>query len=445
MNFVSHRVLGFLPVAAALFLAACKEHTKEAPPVPTVLVAEVGVQDVPVLRSWVGSLSGAQNTTVEARVSGYLLSQDYAEGSLVQAGQVLFRIDPRPYQAALAQAEADLAQAAAKAELAKITLERQTELFKTQVISAQEFDVATQTAQADIAAVKAAEANVETAQLNLEFCTIIAPFDGIAGKAEAQVGDLVGSAAGTVLTTVSQIQPIKVNFFLSEQDYITAKPKLEAFLETPLEQRIRNLRIFLANGELYPQSGVVDFLNRQVDPRTGTIEVVGLFPNPQNLLRPGQFARVQVEVKILENAIVVPQRAVSELQGTYYQVAVVNEDNTVKIQTVEVGERYQDLWVISSGLEKGDRIVVEGGQKLQNGIKVNPKPYVPAPTPTPSPTPTPAPIPAVEQIQGQPPVPGTPEAEAQAIHAVGGGASSTPAPAPPAQQNPSPAPAASPN
>lgn len=429
MNF---KVLKLLPLGAAMLFAACEDHKTKTPPPPTVLVAEPSVEDVPVLRSWVGGLSGAQNTTVEARVSGYLLSQEYEEGSLVSAGQVLFRIDPRPYQAALAQEEAQLAQATAKAELAKITLERQTELFKTQVISAQEFDVATQTAQADIAAVKAAEANVETAQLNLEFCTIIAPFDGIAGKAEAQVGDLVGSAAGTVLTTVSQIQPIKVNFFLSEQDYLFAKAQVEKVMETPIEKRPRNLQIFLANGELYPQRGVIDFLNRQVDPRTGTIEVVSLFPNPGNLLRPGQFARVQVEVKVLHDALVLPQRAVNELQGTYYQIAVVKSDDTVEIRTVQVGERYGSDWVITEGLQKGESVVIEGGQKLQSGIKVNPKPFVPAPTPTPSPTPTPAPIPAIETTESSPPIPGTPEAEKQALDTVA-------SPTPSAQATPLPA------
>jgi len=429
------KVLKLFPLVGFLFFAACEDHKNQAPLPPTVLVAEPTVQDVPVLRSWVGGLSGAQNTTVEARVSGYLLSQEYAEGSLVKSGEVLFRIDPRPYQAALAQAEAQLAQSIAKAELAKITLDRQTELFKTQVISAQEFDVATQTAQADIAAVKAAEANVETAQLNLEFCTIIAPFDGIAGKAETQVGDLVGSATGTVLTTVSQIQPMKVNFFLSEQDYIAAKTEIQDFMDKPIENRPRNLQIFLANGELYPQRGVIDFLNRQVDPRTGTIEVVSLFPNPENLLRPGQFARVQVEVRVIKDALVLPQRAVSELQGTYYQIAVIKPDDTVEIRTVQVGERYGSNWVISEGLEKGERVVVEGGQKLQSGIKVTPKPFIPAPTPTPSPTPTPAPIPPVEKIEGSPPIPGSVEAEKQALDAV-------PSASPAAETSPSPSPAA---
>lgn len=390
-------------LAGALFLiGGCEEKNEAHGPLPRVAVAEVRVEDVPIKREWVGSITGAQNSQIEARVSGYLMSQEYSEGDLVQAGTPLFRIDPRPYQAALAQAEANLAEAQAKAELAKVTLERQTELFKTKVISAQEFDVATQTAQADIALAESAMAALEAAQLNLEFCTIIAPFTGIVGKAEAQLGDLVGPGAGSVLTTISQIQPIKVNFFITEQDYLKGFDKLGSMLQVPLQNRARVLEIFLANGDLYPQRGILDFLNRQVDPRTGTIEVVSLFPNPDYILRPGQFAKVRVHVTTLKDAILIPQRAVTELQGTYYQVAVLNPDNTVEIRTVIPGEKVGSDWVITSGLSKGDRIVVEGAQKLQSGQKVDPVPFVPSPTPTPSPTATPAAIPAINPPSAAP-------------------------------------------
>lgn len=382
--------------ALAFGVGGCTEESKKvAPPPPKVAVAEVSVEDVPIYREWVGSISGAQNAQIEARVSGYLLAQEYTEGALVEAGAPLFRIDPRPYQAALAQAEANLAQAQAKAELAKITLARQTELFQTKVISAQEFDVSTQTAQADVAEAEAAMAALEAAQLNLEFCSIIAPFTGIAGKAQAQVGDLVGTGTTSVLTTISQIQPIKVNFFLSEQEYLQAAGQLVKMIETPLEDRPRALQIYLANGDLYPQSGILDFLNREVDPRTGTIEVISLFPNADYILRPGQYAKVRVHVKTLTDAIVIPQRAVAELQGTYYQVMVVNSDNTVSARSVVPGEKYGSDWVIASGLEKGDRIVVEGAQKLVTGAKVDPVPFVPATTPTPTPTPSPEPIPSL--------------------------------------------------
>jgi len=383
----------WMALAALLLLIGCDKPEKKAPLPPKVAVAEVSVEDVPVYREWIGSIEGAQNSQIEARVSGYLMSQEYEEGTQVTGGTVLFRIDPRPYQAALAQAKAQLAEAEAKAELAKITLERQTELFKTEVISAQEFDVATQTAQADIAGVQAAAAAMEAAKLNLEFCTIIAPFDGVVGKAQAQLGDLVGPGAGSILTTISQIQPIKVVFFISEQEYLQAKSVLEKAVTTPIEDRKRSLQIFLANGDLYPSKGVFDFLNREVDPRTGTIEVVSLFSNPDGLLRPGQYAKVKVHASTLENAIVIPQRAVTELQGTYYQVAVLDEKNQVTIKTVEPGIRTGSNWVITSGLEPGDRIVVEGAQKLRSGITVDPQPFVPSPTPTPSPTSTPEPIP----------------------------------------------------
>lgn len=423
-----HRALLFVFAGGILGITGgCKEDQKQDAPPPKVAVAEVQIQDVPVYRTWVGSITGAQNSQIEARVSGYLMTQEYAEGSLVEAGSPLFQIDPRPYQAALAQAQANLAEAQAKAELAKVTLERQTELFKTKVISAQEYDVATQTAQADIAQAESAMAALEAAQLNLEFCTIIAPFTGIVGKAQAQLGDLVGPGASSILTTISQIQPVKVNFFLSEQDYLGAASEIEKLMRVPLEKRPRSLQIFLANGELYSQSGVADFLNRQVDPRTGTIEVISLFPNPDYLLRPGQFAKVQVHVTTLKDAIVIPQRAVTELQGSYYQVTIVNPDNTVEVRSVEPGEKYGSDWVITSGLKKGDRIVVEGSQKVQNGQKVNPQPFVAPPTPTPSPTATPAPIPPESPEIPQP----TPDDTAAA--------SPTPAPeSTPAAPSPSP-------
>ena len=388
------RLLPFLCAGfLAGFLSGCNEKPKPVLAPPTVLVAEVGVEDVPILKDWVGSIEGAQNTQIEARVSGYLLSQEYKEGDMVQAGAVLFRIDSRPYEASLAQAKANLAQAQAKAALAKITLTRQTELFKTNVISAQQYDVSNQDAQAAYAVVQSAEAALETAQLNLDYCTIIAPFEGIAGKAQAQLGDLVGTGASAVLTTLSQIQPVKVNLFLSEQEYLFAVNHLAAAMATPIEQRRRSLQIYLSNGDLYPHKGVFDFINRQIDPRTGTIQVVSLFSNPDYILRPGQYAKVQVLVETLQNAIVIPQRAVTEIQGSYYQVAVVGADNTVKITSITPGPRFKSNWVITAGLQKGDRIVVEGGQKLRNGMKVEAKPYIPAPTPTPSPTPTPRPIP----------------------------------------------------
>lgn len=411
-------------IAAALvpFLSTgCKKHAPAAErPAPEVLVMAAESKNVPVIRNWIGSVQGAQNAQIEARVSGYLMSQEYREGSLVKAGQVLFRIDPRPFEAALAQAQANLSQMQAKAQLSAITLKRQTELFKTKVISAEEFDVSTQTAAADVAAAQAAAAAVEEAKLNLEFCTVLSPFDGIAGKATAQIGDLVGPGNASILTTVSQVNPVKVNFFLSEQEYLRASPMIEDMERLPeINERPRIFEIQLANGDVYPQKGVFDFVNREVDPRTGTIEVVSLFPNPTYILRPGQYANVSVLVETLEDAVVVPQRALNELQGTYYQIAVVGADNTVQIRTVTPGIRYGSDWVISEGLKAGESIVVEGGQKLQNGTRVVPKPFVEPPEP---PEPQASPSPQPEHI---PPV-------------------STPTPASLPDESPAPAPSASP-
>lgn len=411
-------------IAAALvpFLSTgCKKHAPAAErPAPEVLVMAAESKNVPVIRNWIGSVQGAQNAQIEARVSGYLMSQEYREGSLVKAGQVLFRIDPRPFEAALAQARANLSQMQAKAQLSAITLKRQTELFKTKVISAEEFDVSTQTAAADVAAAQAAAAAVEEAELNLEFCTVLSPFDGIAGKATAQIGDLVGPGNASILTTVSQVNPVKVNFFLSEQEYLRASPMIEDMERLPeINERPRIFEIQLANGDVYPQKGVFDFVNREVDPRTGTIEVVSLFPNPTYILRPGQYANVSVLVETLEDAVVVPQRALNELQGTYYQIAVVGADNTVQIRTVTPGIRYGSDWVISEGLKAGESIVVEGGQKLQNGTRVVPKPFVEPPEP---PEPQASPSPQPEHI---PPV-------------------STPTPASLPDESPAPAPSASP-
>lgn len=394
-------------IAAALvpFLSTgCKKHAPVAErPAPEVLVMAAESKNVPFIRNWIGSVQGAQNAQIEARVSGYLMSQEYREGSLVKAGQVLFRIDPRPFEAALAQARANLSQMQAKAQLSAITLKRQTELFKTKVISAEEFDVSTQTAAADASAAQAAAAAVEEAKLNLEFCTVLSPFDGIAGKATAQIGDLVGPGNASILTTVSQVNPVKVTFFLSEQEYLRASPMIEDMERLPeINERPRIFEIQLANGDVYPQKGVFDFVNREVDPRTGTIEVVSLFPNPTYILRPGQYANVSVLVETLENAVVVPQRALNELQGTYYQIAVVGADNTVQIRTVTPGIRYGSDWVISEGLKAGETVVVEGGQKLQNGTRVVPKPFVEPPEPQTSPTPLPEPIPPVSTPTPEP-------------------------------------------
>ncbi|MEO8205187.1 MAG: efflux RND transporter periplasmic adaptor subunit [Chthoniobacterales bacterium] len=399
-----HALLSIACILAIIIIPlGCKKSVEKTATVPIVLATQVVQQDVPVIKEWVGSTDGFQNAQIRARVSGYLLSQNYQEGSMVKGGTVLFQIDPRPFQAVLAQTKASLAQAQARANLAQSTLARQTQLYNTKVISQQEFDTSTQSAQADIAASAAAQADVESAQLNVDYCTITAPLDGIVGKAMAQIGDLVGTGENSVLTTMSQVNPTRVYFPISEQEYLDAANKLDEAASLPMEKRQQLLEMKLANGETYPQKGVFDFVNRQVDPTTGTIIIAGLFPNQDSILRPGQYAKITAQVDTLKNAMVIPQQAVNQIQGTSYQVVVVNSENKTDVKIVKIGQRYGSLWVVDSGLKPGDKIIVEGLQKvLANGSTVNPQPYVfpgtakakeaaaPSATPTASPASTPA-------------------------------------------------------
>ncbi|MEO6053370.1 MAG: efflux RND transporter periplasmic adaptor subunit [Chthoniobacterales bacterium] len=393
-----HSLLLITCAIAATLPLGCQKPVEKQIQIPEVLVTEVTQMDVPVIKEWIGSTDGFQNAQIRARVTGYLLSQNYQEGSFVKGGTILFQIDPRPFQATLAQAQATLAQMQAKANLAQSTLARQTQLYKTKVISQQEFDTSTQSAQADIAASAAAQANVEAAQLNVNYCTITAPLDGIVGKAMAQIGDLVGSGDNSVLTTMSQVNPTRVYFPISEQEYLDNADKLDEAANLPMEKRPQHLEMKLANGEMYPQKGVFDFVNRQVDPTTGTIIIAGLFPNADNILRPGQYAKVIAQVNTLKNAMVIPQQSVNQIQGTSYQVVVVNSDNKSEVRIVKLGQRYGSLWVVKSGLKSGDKVIVEGLQKVMaNGTSVRPAPYTPAsttPTASPAPQSSPAATPA---------------------------------------------------
>jgi len=339
--------------------------------------------DVPVFQEWVGTLDGFQNAKVQAQVVGYLLTRDYTEGAFVKEGAQLFTIDPRPFEAALAQAEAALKQAEAQELRTRLDADRATQLFGEGVISQAEFDTKTQLHKADQAAVAAAQAVVESAKINLSYTTITAPFSGVVGMAQAQIGDLVGAPGGGPLTTMSMLDPIKVYFPISESEYMQAAAALQRVETMSDAERPADLTIQLANGETYPEKGRFYFADRQVNPRTGTIELAATFPNPDGLLRPGQFARVQAKVREMQNAVVVPMRAVSELQGSY-SVLVLKEDNTVEMRPVQVGATYQQWWVIESGLKAGETVVVEGVNKARPGQKVDPKT---APTPTPTPTP----------------------------------------------------------
>jgi membrane fusion protein, multidrug efflux system len=339
-----------------------------------VLVTNVIQKDVPVVREWIGSLDGSANADIRARVSGYLLSRDYKEGTLVHQGDLLFQIDPSTYEAVVEQAKSALAQSQANQLQADQQEKRLTQLFDQKVESAQNRDNAVQANTAAKAEVQAQQATLRQAQLNLQFTKIVAPISGIAGIANPGIGDLVGPSDAQPLTTMSTVDPIKVYLKISEQDYLKFARKVEqgrsaGELAPPVE-------IVLADGTLYSHPGKFSAVDREVDQQTGTIRIAALFPNPDNILRPGGFVRVRITVRNDAGALLVPQRAVNELQ-TSYEVAVVGGEDKVEIRTVKVGERLGMLWVIEEGIKPGDRVIVEGGQKVRAGQEVKPMPWTP--------------------------------------------------------------------
>jgi membrane fusion protein (multidrug efflux system) len=363
-------------LAAGLFASACGCKKKNPPPpAPTVVqVIKVQPREVPIYKEWIGTLEGFVNAQIRAQVVGYLLSQNYSEGSEVKKGTLLFQIDPRPFQAVLDQAKSKLAQDEAQQSRTKWDVERYAPLAKQNAISQQEYNDAVQLNEAALAQVKADQATVEAAQLNLDFTKISSPIDGLAGVAQAQIGDLVGPS-GPVLTTVSTVDPIKVYFTASEQSYIAYRRQYTNATERAVHEQELELQLILADGSIYPQFGKFSFAGREVNPTTGTIQLVGLFPNPSYVLRPGQFARVKARTQMRKDALVVPQRAVTELQGSY-QIAVVDNQNKVHLKSVTVGDQIGSDWVIEKGLEPGDQIVVEGTQKVKEGTTVAPQPFV---------------------------------------------------------------------
>lgn len=400
---LKYTVLAAVVMAGCVALAGCSgtaaKQPAQAPPPPEVGVATVIQKDEPIYGDWVATLDGYVNANIQAQVAGYLIKQNYREGSLVHKDEVLFGIDRRPFQAALdqakgqlaqargqlAQAQGQLAQAHTQLGLANINVKRDTPLASARAIPQSQLDNDTQAlAQAEAliktdeaaiqsseAAIQAAEANVEAAQLNLGFTEVRSLIDGIAGIATVQMGNLVN--ATTVLTTVSQVDPIKAYFSISEQEYMELAGKIKSGgadmsglgNDVPLQ-------LTLSNGGIYPHSGKIIFADRQIDSQTGTIRIVGAFANPGNLLRPGQFGRIRAMTGFRKGALLVPQSAVSELQGRY-QVAVVGADNKVSIKVVQVGDRIGGLWIINGGIEAGDRVVSEGTLKVRDGAPVNPK------------------------------------------------------------------------
>jgi membrane fusion protein (multidrug efflux system) len=362
-----------LSVAAALVLPlslSCGSGKPPAPPAVEVEVAPAVQQDVPITTEAIGTTEGAVDAEIRAQVAGYLISRDYAEGTQVKARQLLFKIDPRQYQAALDQARGDLGRANAALEKSRLDVARYEPLAKQGAVSQQELDNAVQAKRGNEALVQAAKAAVEKAALDLDFTQIRAPIDGIAGAAQAQVGDLVGPGDPNPLTTVSQLDPIRVSFPLSEREYLRFARNASA---SQSMQREARLELILADGSTWNHKGVVVPAAAGVDPRTGTIMVRGEFPNPDKLLRVGQYARVRAITDVRKGAITVPQRAVTELQGVF-QVAVVGNDDKVVMRVVEPGPRTGTDQVIEKGLAAGERVVVEGIQKVRDGVLVAPKP-----------------------------------------------------------------------
>jgi len=366
---VNRRVFSVLVLGGfLLLLAGCSSReAASAPPPPVVEVATVVQQDTPIYSEWVATLDGYVNAQIQPRVSGYIIRQNYKEGSVVRKGEVLFEIDPRPFKAALDQAKAQLAQAEAQLGKASLDVERDTPLAQARAIAQSQLDTEIQAKLGAQAQVQAAKANVEQAQLNMEWTKVTSLVSGIAGIAQVQIGNLVGPSS--ILTSVSQVDPIKAYITVSEQVFTDFHRRFPTE-QSVAEQRKRiPLQLILADGSVYERTGTISFADREVNPATGAIRIAGVFPNPTNLLRPGGFGRVRLSAKTQTGALLVPQRAVMELQGSY-QVAVVGDDNKVSIRPVTVGERVGKLWIVTEGLKAGERVVVEGLMKVRDGAPV---------------------------------------------------------------------------
>lgn len=368
-----NQLLVFLPVVlSTLFLSGCDNKNVSASvsaPPPSVQVAEVIQKDVPVYHEWVATLDGFVNATIQPQVSGYLVKQTYQEGSLVRKNQILFKIDPRPFQAVLDQTKAQLAQDEAQLGKTDLDVKRDTPLAREKAIAQSQLDNDIQANLAAKATVQAAQAAIEQAELNLEFTNVRSLIDGYAGIANGQVGNLVSPQ--TLLTTVSQLDPIKAYFVASEQQYLAFVKRNPTVAAREKTERELQLELILADGSTYPREGKFYAADRQVDIQTGAIRLCGLFPNPEGILRPGQFGRVRFVSYIQPNAILIPQKAVSELQGNY-QVAVVGQDNKVNVRSVKVGDQTGQMWIIQEGLKAGERVIVEGVQKVRDGAVVKP-------------------------------------------------------------------------
>lgn len=381
-------VLGLVMIGLIIAVVRPKGRSGAATPIPDVQVVKVQEQSVPIYGEWIGTLDGFVNADVRAQVTGYLLRQAYQEGAFVKKGQLLFEIDPRPFQAALDQTQGQLAQA--KAMLAnaeaiqhktELDVNRYTPLAKEQAASQQDLDNAVQNDLAAKATVETAkaqiqtyEAAVETAKINLGFTQLVSPIDGIAGQAQLQVGALVTPGSG-VVTSVSTVNPIKVFFTVSEPQYLDWRRRFPTESSRLAADKNLRLQLILADGRTYEHEGTFYFADRQVNVGTGAIQIAGLFPNPDSILRPGGYGKVRAVIRTQQDALLIPQRAVTELQGTY-QVAVVGGDSKVSIHTITVGDRVGSDWIVADGLNAGETVVAEGVQKVRPGMQVNTKPFL---------------------------------------------------------------------
>jgi RND family efflux transporter MFP subunit len=365
-----------LPAMLSFLFTSCQSPNAAAPPPPVeVEVATVSQKDIPIYGEWVATLDGYVNAQIQPQVTGYIIQQTYKEGSFVRKGQILFQIDPRPFQAVLDQAKAQLAQAQAQLGKTQLDVDRDTPLAKERAIAQSQLDNDIQANLAAKAAVKAAEAQVEQCELNLEFTHVTSLVDGIAGIAQVQIGNLVNPTA--VLTSVSQVNPIKAYFPVSEQEYMHYAERINSHNQQEVPSDAPPFELVLADGSIYPQKGTLLLTDRQVDVTTGSIRIVCAFPNPKNILRPGQFGRVRAPGDVRNGALLVPQRAVTELQGSY-QVAVVGNDNKVNIRPVKVGERVDTMWILESGVKPGELVITAGLQKVRDGSTVRIKQSAPA-------------------------------------------------------------------
>lgn len=358
--------LGTMMFALTLAAGCSSKTAPPPPPPPGVTITPVIQKDVPISQEWVGTMVGNTDADIRPKVEGYLLSRLYTEGSYVEKGQALFQLDKRQAQAAVEQATGNLERARAALAQAQIDVRRYTPLVAQRAVSQAELDKAQSSERATAAAVDADQAVLDNAKLNLGWTTVTSPISGIVGVAKVGIGDLM--TPNTVMTTVSSVNPIYVDANVAEQDYLRFARK------KPKERQEQNLELILGDGTVYPHRGRVLFVNREVDLRTGTIQFRGEFPNPGNVLRPGQYARIRAVTELRKGAMLIPQQSVSELQGVY-QVGVVGADNKVTIKTVTLGPLFGDMWVVESGLQPGDNIIVDGLQRVRTGVTVAPTAY----------------------------------------------------------------------